>query len=203
MRQIFIYTCRRIFAHAPHIHCSRMWSIQMAIPNTGHLCGSHGLSAQSCERRSQVGQRGLQLDVGPGGPTDFYSFINTNWISTKICFPIPAWRMELAPLRFLCRAGLDGIWQTFEIFWCFLFSFWSLLSIYWAKPLRPFISCPQPAMFSRSLLSIKRAIFKDVVERRQIVYYYYLYKTTTTQCWKKLDYRYSKNVPFKKSISYL
>ena len=41
-----------------------------------------------------------------------------------------------------------------------------LLSI--SKHSGTFISCPGPAMFSRSLLSIKRAIFKDVVERRQI-----------------------------------
>ena len=96
----------------------------------------------------------------------------------KDLFSYTSMEVELAPLRFLYRAGLDGIWQTFEIFRRFLFSFWSLLSIYWAKPLRPFISCPRPAMFSRSLLSIKRAIFKDVVERRQIYLFVQNYNDT-------------------------
>ena len=53
-----------------------------------------------------------------------------------------------------------------------------LLSIHWAKPLGTFISCPGPAMFSRSLLSIKRAIFKDVVERRQIYLFVQNYNDT-------------------------
>ena len=74
------------------------------------------------------------------------------------------------------RIGRDM--TDFWNFSAFFVFFLSLLSIYWAKPLRPFISCPRPAMFSRSLLSIKRAIFKDVVERRQIYLFVQNYNDT-------------------------